>query len=170
MPMLPIQILLLNFLSDFPMIALATDTVDAYELSKPKRYDINSILFIAIILGIVSTVFDFSCFAYFWRFSPATLQTGWFIESVLTEIVFIFSVRSILPFYKAQRPSFTLMGCGLFAALTTIGLPYTAFGQKVFHFTPLSMANIGVIAGIVVFYFVATELVKYSYYRRVNGK
>jgi Mg2+-importing ATPase len=170
MPMLPIQILLLNFLSDFPMIALATDTVDAYELSKPKRYDINSILFIAIILGIVSTIFDFSCFAYFWRFSPATLQTGWFIESVLTEIVFIFSVRSIVPFYKAQRPSFILMGCGLFAALLTIVLPYTGFGQHVFHFTPLSMTNIGVIAGIVVFYFGATELVKYSYYRRVNGK
>lgn len=170
MPMLPIQILLLNFLSDFPMIALATDTVDAYELSKPKRYDINSILFIAIILGIVSTIFDFSCFAYFWRFSPVTLQTGWFIESVLTEIVFIFSIRSIVPFYKAQRPSFILMLGGLFAAFVTVVLPYTTFGQRVFHFTPLTMSNIGVIAGIVVLYFGATELVKYSYYRRVNGK
>lgn len=169
MPMLPIQILLLNFLSDFPMIALATDTVDAYELSKPKRYDIHSILFIAIIFGVVSTVFDFSCFAYFWRFSPTTLQTGWFIESVLTEIVFIFSIRSIQPFYKAKRPSMILIGCGFFAALMTIALPYTPFGQRVFHFTPLSWNNIGVIVGIVVLYFIVTELVKYSYYRRING-
>ena len=111
MPMRAIQLLLLNFLSDFPMISLATDTVEPEALSRPQQYNVKNMMFISIILGLVSMLFDFMCFSYFFKRSESVLQTGWFIETVLTEVLFIFSIRSRKPFFKAKRPSLALATC-----------------------------------------------------------
>jgi Mg2+-importing ATPase len=90
LPMLPLQILLVNLLSDFPMISIATDTVDAAELTKPRKYEIREIVLIATLLGVVSTVFDFMFFAVFVNQGAGILQTNWFMGSILTELVFLF--------------------------------------------------------------------------------
>ena len=124
LPMLPLQILLLNLLSDFPMISIATDTVDAAELSRPRKYDIREIVLIATLLGVVSTVFDFMFFAVFVNQGAETLQTNWFMGSVLTELVFLFSIRTKLPFYKASRPSWYVLALTGLAGAVTIVLPY----------------------------------------------
>lgn len=108
--MLPLQILLVNLLSDFPMISIATDNVDAAELSRPSKYEIREIVLIATLLGVVSTVFNFMFFAVFVQQGAETLQTNWFMGSILTELVFLFSTRSKLPFYKANRPSWLCPG------------------------------------------------------------
>lgn len=168
LPMLPLQILLLNLLSDFPMISIATDNVDAAELSRPRKYDIREIVLIATLLGVVSTVFDFMFFAVFVNQGAGTLQTNWFMGSVLTELVFLFSIRSKLPFYKASRPSwYVLAGTG-FAGAMAIILPYTFFGQTAFHFTPPTAVQLGIIFGLVGAFFVCAELVKNFYYRFTN--
>jgi Mg2+-importing ATPase len=99
LPMLPIQILLLNLLSDFPMISIAADSVDEAELARPRGYDVGELTAVAIVLGGISTLFDFAFFGYFVRFDdPRVLQTMWFIGSVLTELVLLFSIRTALPF------------------------------------------------------------------------
>jgi Mg2+-importing ATPase len=168
LPMLPLQILLLNLLSDFPMISIATDNVDAAELSRPRKYDIKEIVLIATLLGVVSTVFDFMFFAVFVNSGAETLQTNWFMGSVLTELVFLFSIRSKLPFYKASRPSwYVLAGTGIAGALAII-LPFTSFGQTAFHFTPPTAVQLGIIFGLVGAFFVCAELVKNFYYRFTN--
>ncbi|KKU41937.1 MAG: Cation-transporting P-type ATPase [Candidatus Azambacteria bacterium GW2011_GWD2_46_48] len=77
--MLPLQILLVNLLSDFPMIAIATDNVDADELKKPREYQVREIVLLATILGLISAVFDFIFFGLFYRISPQVLQTNWFM-------------------------------------------------------------------------------------------
>jgi Mg2+-importing ATPase len=165
LPMLPLQILLVNLLSDFPMISIATDTVDAAELSRPRKYQIREIVLIATLLGVVSTVFDFMFFAVFVNQGAETLQTNWFMGSVLTELVFLFSIRTKLPFYKAGRPSpFVLALTGLASAVTIV-LPYTFFGQTAFHFTPPTAMQLGIILGLVGAFFVCAELVKNFYYR-----
>jgi len=168
LPMLPIQILLVNLLSDFPMIAIATDTVDRKELAGPKKYDVKDIIFIAVILGIVSTVFDFMFFGFFYQISPKVLQTNWFIGSILTEIVFLFSIRTKGVFFKSQKPSSLLLWLTGGAFIVTIALPYTAIGQKIFHFTPPTAAHLLIILAIVSAYFIVSEIVKLFYYKEIN--
>jgi Mg2+-importing ATPase len=165
LPMLPLQILLVNLLSDFPMISIATDTVDAAELTRPRKYEIKEIVLIATLLGVVSTVFDFMFFAVFVNQGAGILQTNWFMGSVLTELIFLFSVRTKLPFYKASRPSPVVLALTGFAAAVTIVLPYTIFGQAAFHFIPPTTADLAIILGLVGAFFVCAELVKDFYYR-----
>lgn len=165
MPMLPIQILLVNLLSDFPMIAIATDTVDEEEIRYPQKYNIREIAFLATVLGLVSSIFDFIFFAIFFRISPQVLQTNWFVASIITELVFLFSIRSRRIFFKAKAPSISLIVLSVVACIVTLLIPFTSFGSRIFKFTPPSMQHIGWILGIVAIYFVVTELAKNFYYR-----
>lgn len=165
LPLLPLQILLINLLSDFPMISVATDRVDAEDLSRPRHYDIKHIAFLATILGLVSTLFDFIFFAVFSRISPGVLRTNWFIGSILTELVFLFSIRTRFSIFRARRPSGTVLGLSLAAAAATVVLPFTRFGQTVFEFLRPTGTHLALIFVIVAVYFVSTESVKVLYYR-----
>ncbi|OGL98782.1 hypothetical protein A2304_01070 [Candidatus Uhrbacteria bacterium RIFOXYB2_FULL_57_15] len=169
LPMLPVQILLLNLLSDFPMIAIATDAVDADELRRPRVYDLRDIVYSATVLGVVSTVFDFIFFGLFSRISPEVLHTNWFIGSILTELVLIFSIRTRLPFWRAVHPARPLFWLSAVAAVATIWIPFTAFGERVFRFISPSSVDVWLILGIVVVYFVVTEMVKLASYRLASG-
>lgn len=166
LPMLPLQILLVNLLSDFPMISIATDTVDRRELARPQKYHVHDIILIATILGVVSMVFDFLFFGFFVSQGEGILQTNWFIGSILTELVFLFSVRTRLPMFRAVRPSWLVLSLSAIAAAATIGIPYTGFGQGVFHFTPPSAVHMGIILGLVLVYLICSEIVKLLYYQR----
>ena len=165
LPMLPLQILLVNLLSDFPMIALATDTVDADEGHKPKSYQVRDIALLATVLGVTSTIFDFIFFAIYSRVSPGVLQTNWFIGSILTELVFIYSIRTKFFFARSSHPSHILVGLTAVAALLTILLPFTPLGVSVFHFTAPRISYLLLDLGLVAMYFVSTESVKLLYYR-----
>ncbi len=164
LPMLPVQILLVNLLSDFPMISVATDNVDSREVEKPERYKIKDIALVALVLGLVSTFFDFIFFAFF-RSSPAILQTTWFIGSILTELVFIFSIRTRQFFLRAKAPSGLLTALTLIAGLITIIIPQTRFGEEVFKLISLPSGTIALILLIVCLYFAATEAVKLIFYK-----
>lgn len=168
LPMLPVQILLLNLLSDFPMIAIAADTVDLEELRRPKSYNVREVVLVAIFLGLVSTVFDFIFFAIFYKHAPEVLQTNWFIGSVLTELVLIYSVRTRFFCLRAKPASSTLVGLTVLAIITTIVLPYTSFGSNFFHFRAPAFGDLFLILCIVATYFVVTEIIKLLYYRVVN--
>ncbi len=165
LPLLPLQILLINLLSDFPMILVATDNVDPDDLSRPRHYDLKHIAFLATLLGLVSTFFDFVFFGLFASRGPSVLQTNWFIGSILTELVFLFSVRTRFPVWRARRPSTSLLVLTAAAFLATILIPYTSFGHLVFHFVSPTAGQLLLILGIVVVYFMVTESVKVLYYR-----
>lgn len=170
LPMLPIQILLLNLLSDTPMISISTDNVDEKELKSPKKYEANEIIVIAIILGLISTVFDFLVFSIFFKMRPEVLQTNWFIASILTELVLVFSIRTKSFFLKTTRPSNSIIALSLIIVFTTVALPFTAFGQKIFRFAPPRPEHLALIFGIVMVYFVFTETAKLLYYRRKKSR
>lgn len=170
LPMLPLQILLVNLLSDFPMIAIATDSVDRQDIQKPRTYHIRDVALIATVLGLVSTVFDFIFFALFRNFDPGVLQTNWFMGSILTELVFLFSIRTNRFFLRAQPPSQFLAGFTLFACAVTFIIPYTTVGQTLFSFTPPSMPHLAMILVIVASYLVVSETVKLMYYKHVAEK
>ncbi len=166
-PMLPVQILLLDLLSDFPMITIATDNIDTNEVARPKSYSLKEIAVSSTVLGAVSTVFDFIFFVIFSRISPAVLQTNWFIASVLTELAIIFSLRTKGLFFKTRRPSKTLLFFSVLAFFTTIILPTSEIGETWFKFTHPSIATLAVIIGLTGCYFVTTEAVKLLYYKLV---
>ncbi|MDO8497332.1 MAG: HAD-IC family P-type ATPase [bacterium] len=170
LPMLPIQILLVNLLSDFPLIAIATDSVDAEEIKTPESYNLRDFALIAIILGLVSTVFDFIFFGLFYRISPEVLQTNWFMGSILTELVLLYSLRTRLPFLQTKFPSITITGLTLVAAITTIVIPFTSIGQIVFKFKPPTLIHLIIILVIVCLYFISTETVKLLYYRLFDSR
>ena len=170
LPMLPVQILLVNLLSDFPLVAVASDKVDTRELKKPKFYQLNKMILLIFILGFVSTVFDFIFFAIFHKVQPSLLQTLWFIESILTEIVLIFSIRTSRFFLKAKAPSFGLAAISILTILITIGLPFIGFGRETFHFVSPPIYAISIVLGLIVSYFIISEIVKLIYFHYYNQK
>lgn len=171
LPMLPLQILLINLLSDFPMIAVSSDNVDESELKTPRKYEVKDIVLIASLLGVVSSIFDFIFFGLFYQISPEVLRTNWFIGSILTELVFIFSIRTRKPFFRSVRPAFGLLSLAFVAGVVTVIFPYTAFGQRVFGFVAPTSAHLILIFGIVIVYFFISEIIKLMYYKQEgNGK
>lgn len=166
LPMLPAQILLTNLLTDFPLVAVAGDTVDKNELRRPPHFRLRELGFLTLTLGLVSTLFDFMFFALFRAHSPATIQTLWFTASILTELLLIYSIRTTLPLERAPRASPTLLWLTLTAGLAAVALPLTNLGQRVFHFVHPTGRQLFIILGIVLAYFIVTETVKRLYYRQ----
>jgi Mg2+-importing ATPase len=160
LPMLPKQLLLLNLLSDFPMMAIAFDRVNKQEITRPQKYDFRSLYIIFITLGLVSTIFDFMWFALFFQEGPVVLQTNWFIASVITEIVLLFSIRSMLPIEKAGWPAPTIIWLSIFAFIATITLPMIPLTAHYFEFMTPSWSDLGLIISLTFVYLIVSELVK----------
>lgn len=118
-------------------------------------------------LGVVSTVFDFIYFTLFRTGPISVLQTNWFIGSVITELLFLFSIRTPRFFLQAKKPppGILILTAGVFAL--TIVIPFTAIGKNLFHFVPPTQAHLFMILGVAGAYFFTTELVKYLYHHRV---
>jgi Mg2+-importing ATPase len=169
-PMLPLQILLIDILSDFPMIALSMDSVDEEELQKPKSYNAKEVVLVATVLGVVSSIFDFILFAALYQKGEAILQTSWFVLSILTELVLIYSLRSRRAFFRATRPALPLILLSCMIIGVSFFMIFSSFGQNIFHFVSLSKASIFWIFVLVACYFVATETAKRVYYRVTNNE
>lgn len=165
LPMLPLQILLLNLLSDFPMIAIATDLVDDEAIKAPKQYDIKEIALIATVLGLVSSLFDFIYFAYFKSQGPMGLQTNWFMGSIITELLFLFSIRTRGWSWKARRPSGTILWLTVTAMIVTLALPLMPVMREIFKFKLPTKTDYFMVLVIACAYFIITEIVKWGYYR-----
>jgi Mg2+-importing ATPase len=106
LPLLPKQILLNNFLTDFPAMAIGADSVDRELVEKPRRWDIKFIRDFMIVFGIVSSVFDFLTFGallFLLNADEEQFRTGWFLESVMTELLILPVIRTWRPFYQSQR-------------------------------------------------------------------
>lgn len=168
LPMLPVQILLGNLLSDFPLIAITTDSVDPEELRKPKSYQFSYFIRLIICLALVSTVFDFLFFGIFYgilyRNQPAILQTLWFIESILTEVTLIFAIRTQHSFLKTKRPSLTLITLAIIDSLFIVLLPFSSWGQRFFHFAHPPISAVLIVFSLVFSYFITSEIVKLIYF------
>lgn len=169
LPMTPTQLLLVSLLTDLPLIAISTDTVSLADINKPKKYDLKDIALVTMILGLIVMVADFIVFAIFYKGAHATLQTNWFVTSVLIELSFFYSIRTAGPFYKGTFPSLPVLGLSSLIAATAIALPFTWIGQKFLHFTPPSTHDLMIIGAIVVCYFIITDIVKVLFYRMYNG-
>jgi Mg2+-importing ATPase len=167
LPLLPKQILLNNFLSDFPSMTIATDSVDREQVDHPRRWNIRFILNFMLVFGLVSSVFDYLTFGallYWLRATERQFQTGWFIESLMTELFIVLVIRTQRPFFRS-RPGTLLLASTLVVAGTAIFLPYTPLGA-LFGFVPLPPLVVLLLLAITAGYLVASELVKGWFFRR----
>jgi Mg2+-importing ATPase len=169
LPMLPVQLLLVNLLTDLPLAAVASDTVDEEELRQPRHFNIKELAFAALFLGVVSSIFDFLYFASFRSNPSAVVQTGWFVFSILTELALIYSIRTRKPFFLARPPGRWLLGLSVAAAAAALIVPHTEIGVELFHFVPPTGTRLLVIPFLVVLYFLSTESVKLIYGKIFNN-
>ena len=167
LPLLPKQILLNNFLTDFPAMAISTDRVDPEDIARPRRWNIGVIREFMITFGLVSSIFDFLTFAtlvFIIRATPETFRTGWFVESVMTEVFIILVMRTWKPLYKSL-PSRPLMAGMIAVVLVTLALPYSPLSATL-GLTPLPLSTLLLLATITLLYVAASELTKRVFYAR----
>lgn len=167
LPLLAKQVLLNNFLSDFPGMAIASDNVDEEMIAKPHRWDIKFVRNFMIVFGLVSSVFDYLTFGVLlWiiKASPPEFRTAWFIESLMTELVIALVVRSRVPFFRS-KPGKWLMLSTLAVAVLTLFLPYLPL-NTIFDFVPLPLPVMVLLLVISGLYVAAAEITKHFFYAR----
>jgi Mg2+-importing ATPase len=162
LPLLAKQILLNNFLSDIPAMAIADDNVDSERIAKPGRWDIRAIWRFMLVFGTLSSCFDFLTFGLLllvFRAPAGVFRTGWFVESLISELAVLLILRSNRPFWRS-RPGRLLWIGVVVVMIFAVTLPYSPVGAP-FGFVLLSPALVGAMLGIVVLYAMATELAKF---------
>jgi len=165
LPLLAKQILLNNFLSDFPAMTIASDNVDQDLVETPHRWNMTFIRNFMIIFGLISSVFDYLTFGTLLlviRSTPEQFRTAWFVESLLTELVIALVVRTRQPCFRS-KPGRLLWLSTLSVAIVTLAIPYLPF-SALFGFTPLPIAIIVLLCSITALYVVAAEVVKKRFY------
>ena len=167
LPMLPRQILLTNFLTDMPSTTIADDRVDPERTQSPQRWDISFVRDFMIVFGLVSSVFDGITFVVLrlgFHAGATLFHTGWFVESVITELAVLMVLRTQRPFYRS-RPAPVLVGSSVAIGAVTLALPYSGPLAKLLGLAPLSATVMLTMLGITVLYVLAAELVKPFFYR-----
>jgi Mg2+-importing ATPase len=167
LPMLPVQILVNNFLYDLSQVPLPLDRVDPAELVRPRRWNTAEIRNFMLVVGPVSSLFDFGTFwvmRHVFHAREALFHTGWFVESLATQVLVIFVIRtSGNPF--RSRPSGVLVATALAAVGVAVALPWTPLGARL-GLVPLPPGFFGILAAMVVVYLIAVEVVKRVYFAR----
>lgn len=168
LPLLAGQILLNNFLSDIPALGLADDAVDPELVARPRRWDMRFIGRYMVEFGLLSSAFDFLTFGvllYLFNATPELFHTGWFVESLLTELVIALVVRTRRPFFRSRPGSLLLTSTLLLVALT-LAIPYLPY-MDLLGFVPLPAMLVATLVAITVLYVIAAEGTKRWFYR--NG-
>ncbi len=161
LPLLPKQILLNNFLSDLPALTIATDSVDPEQALRPRRWDQKFIRRFMVAFGLVSSVFDYLTFGallLMLRANEAQFQTGWFIESVLTQMFIVMVIRTHRSIFQS-KPGRILTLATLAVAGSVVVLPYTPVGG-LFGLVPLPWYFMVTLVGITLLYLLTSEVVK----------
>ncbi len=177
LPMLPIQILLNNMLYDLSQSAITTDNVDPEYVEKPKRWDIGFIRRFMISMGPVSSIFDFLTFFIMVivfniplvNTPPeqiALFQTAWFLESLCTQALVIFVIRTRKsPFWKSKPGKLLLLSSFSIVAAALI-IPFTFLGDLYFGFVQPPLTFLAILAVLIVAYLLLVEVVKRWFYKR----
>ena len=172
LPMLPTQILLNNLLYNTGQLVIPTDRVDSEALARPAAWDMKFIRRFMSVFGPVSSIFDFLTFWVMLSLLHAghtEFRTGWFVESIATQTLVIYVIRTRrVPFFKS-RPSLPMLLVPTGAALVGAILPYTGLAHLL-GFTPLPTTFFLLLFGMVVVYLLLVELAKTRFYRAPHAR
>ncbi|HEX9097769.1 MAG TPA: magnesium-translocating P-type ATPase [Candidatus Dormibacteraeota bacterium] len=168
LPMTPTQILLNNLLYDISEMTIPTDRVDPELLERPAQWDMGFIRRFMLAFGPISSLFDFLTFGVMlWVFhaTPSLFQTGWFVESLATQTLVIFVIRTRrVPFFSSppgRALAVTSLACVIVGAI----IPFSP-AAALFGFRPLPLGFFAILAAMVVTYLVLVELGKGIFFAR----
>lgn len=168
LPMLPKQILLNNFMYDLAQVTIPTDNVDETYIHKPKRWNIDLIKKFMLYIGPISSIYDFLTFFVLLKIfqaSEAQFHTGWFVESLATQTLVLFIIRTAgHPLYS--RPSTPLTITIILIVLAGILLPFSPLAST-FGFTPLPLSYFLFLIGMTSTYLILVEMVKHRLMRQI---
>jgi len=170
--MAPVQILLNNFLYDCSQTSVPTDLVDDEYLSKPRVWDINNIARFMFFIGPISSIFDYATFGLMWFVIKANsmefvsvFQTGWFVESLLSQTLIVHIIRTgKVPFIES-KPSAALLATTISICMIGVGLPYSSIGKHLAMQALPAVYWLG-LSVILISYFVLTQLIKSFFVKR----
>jgi P-type Mg2+ transporter len=165
-PLLGIQIIISDLITDFPLISISKDNVSKKDIRKPKHQNLTRLILICLLLGLISSLFDFIFLAINKDLPVPQIQTSWFLFSILTELVIIFSIRTKKPFFKATRPEKMIIFYSIIAFIISIFIATFAF--KYINIATISMQQTFILIGLSLGYFTISEIVKVIYYRHFN--
>src|ERR1039458_5488780 len=169
LPMLPTQILLNNFLYDTSQVAVPTDNVDEHYLQAPRKWDMTLIRNFMIYIGPISSIYDFLTFyvlLHFFHARQPEFHTGWFVESLATQTLVLFVIRTTGNPFKS-RPSLPLAITTILIVIVGIWLPYSPLAHR-FGFTPLPEPFFTFLAISTVTYLLLVELAKRMLFSRAD--
>ncbi|MFW8609910.1 cation transporting ATPase C-terminal domain-containing protein [Rhizobium beringeri] len=170
LPMAPLQVLANNLLYDFSQTTIPTDSVDQEYLTHPRKWEIGNIMRFMLFIGPISSIFDYA--TYFtmlfvfdaWT-NAALFQTGWFVESILTQTLIIHVIRTARkPFIESWASPPLIISTIIICAIA-IALPYSPLAGPL-GFQPLPVLYWPIIASFLVAYAVLTTIVKTWFIRR----
>ena len=170
LPMLPTQILLNNFLYDLAQITIPTDNVDDAFIRTPQRWNIAIIQRFMMVIGPISSIYDFLTFGvllWVFRASEALFQTGWFVESLATQTLVLFVIRTVGTPWRS-RPSLPLAVTTGLVVLIGLILPFTPVAATL-GFVPLPGAYFVFLGGATLTYLALVEVVKRRLMRQLLG-
>jgi Mg2+-importing ATPase len=168
LPMTPTQILLNNLLYDAGEMTIPTDRVDPELLQRPAQWDIHLIRRFMVFFGPISSIFDFLTFGvmlFVFHARGSLFQTAWFSESLATQSLVIFAIRTRRsPFFRS-RPGLALTAGTIGSVAVGLILPFTPLGRW-FGFTPLPLGFLAILAAMVVVYLALVEVGKSFFFGR----
>ncbi|MEI7580050.1 MAG: magnesium-translocating P-type ATPase [bacterium] len=168
-PLLPSQLILADSVNDIHYLTISTDNVDEELLHKPRKWDMKLLQRFMLFFGVIGSIFDFLLIGLILSFSSsaAEFRTVLFVETVLTELVAIFAIRTQKVFFRS-KPGIALICSSLLALFITIILPFTKFGQKYFEFVAIDLRNLIWMVAIVTLFFIVLEIAKQIFYRKLS--
>jgi Mg2+-importing ATPase len=167
LPMLPSQILLNNLLYDISEMTIPTDNVDEERLTRPSAWDIKMIRRFMLVFGPVSSLFDFLLFGvmlFVFHAGPELFRSGWFVESLATQSLVIFVIRTRRVPFLRSRPSTALLLTTFICVAIGALLPFAPFARAL-DFTALPPFFFAILGAMIVLYLAIVEGVKALFYR-----
>jgi len=173
LPMLPTQILLNNLLYDVSEMTIPTDNVDPELLARPAKWDIRMIRRFMSFFGPISSLYDFLTFFVMLRVyhaGPVLFRSGWFVESLSTQTLVIFVIRTRrIPFYKS-RPSRPLLVTTLACAAFGVAIPYIPPLARLFGFRPLPLTFLAILAVLIASYLALAQVGVWLFFKPQGGR
>jgi Mg2+-importing ATPase len=171
LPMLPMQILLNNLMYDVSEITLPLDNVDDEDLASPKRWDMGFVRNFMLTIGPISSLFDLLTFYLLislFNANETLFRTGWFVESIATQVLVIFVIRTRRNPLRSH-PNRWLVLTSLSVVLVAMMLPFTPLASYL-GFAPLPGAFFGLLTALLLAYLFMVEMGKQWFYRRQRGR
>ncbi|HEV2339825.1 MAG TPA: cation-transporting P-type ATPase [Patescibacteria group bacterium] len=169
LPILPIQLLIGNLMQDLPLISVYSDSVDLNEVKNPQKYNIHSLMFLSLILGAFSMVYNFIYFTMIGFKTTNLTETSLFLFFNLTQLIIILSVRNKGHMWQGKKPSPIILSLIVFFMLLSVVMLYIPPIAKLFSLTALPLSSLLIIFVMTLVYIIALDYIKVLYFKMIQN-